>query len=101
MRLAHIVAFGFSDDLPAEILTALEDGLNALSSSLRGIVSYRHGRDLGLRPGNVSYAVSAVFDSEQSLFAYLEHPDHLSLVERIRPFVSSRSAVQFELATAT
>ncbi|WP_063043403.1 Dabb family protein [Nocardia pseudovaccinii] len=100
MGLAHIVAFGFSDDLPAEILTALEDGLNALSSSLPGIVSYQHGRDLGLRPGNVSYGVSAVFDSERSLYMYLGHPDHLSLVERLRPFVSSRSAVQFSVPEA-
>ncbi|MBU3067778.1 Dabb family protein [Nocardia sp. NEAU-G5] len=99
MSLAHVVAFGFGDDLPEEIITALKEGLDALSSSLPGVVSYRHGRDLGLRPGNVSYAISAVFDGEDSLAAYLEHPDHLSLVEQLRPFVTSRSAVQFRLST--
>jgi len=100
MSVAHIVAFGFSEDLPDEVLRALEDGLNALSSSLPGVRSYRHGRDLGLRPGNVSYAVSAEFDTPEALVAYLEHPDHLSLVDRIRPYVSSRSAVQFQVPTA-
>ncbi|MFE3798963.1 Dabb family protein [Nocardia tengchongensis] len=95
MNLAHVVAFGFRDDLPEELMAALEEGLDALSLSLLGVVSYRHGRDIGLRPGNASYAVTAVFDSEDSLAAYLEHPDHLSLVERLRPFVETRSAVQF------
>ncbi|WP_390623973.1 Dabb family protein [Fodinicola feengrottensis] len=52
-----------------------------------------------MRDGNADFAVVAVLADEEGVRAYLDHPEHVRVVEtRVKPIVATRSAVQMAIA---
>jgi hypothetical protein len=49
-------------------------------------------------PGNVDVALVAWFDDAQALNAYLDHPQHLAVSQRIGPLRSERHVLDFEMS---
>ncbi len=63
----------------------------------RQIVTYRHGRDLGLGPTNFQYSITADFANVDDFAVYRDHPEHQQFIaEHITGRVADRAAVQFE-----
>lgn len=94
--LCHVVAFRFDEAVRESVIARLSAGLDALVPSVAGLVSYRHGRDLGFNDGNADYAVAAVFETEALWREYSVLPEHRKVIEEIiLPNVKERTSVQF------
>ena len=97
MPLCHLVTFTFKARTPTVAITELSAALDGLSMRA-GAISYSHGQDRKIRPGNADYAVAAIFHDETAFDAYITSPEHLRIVdELVTPHLQSRSAVQFSI----
>lgn len=94
--IQHVAVFTWRDVAPDA--GAISSALTSFGAGLPGMLEYRCGADLGLRAGNGDYAVLALLQDEESLTAYLDHPEHRRLVsELILPYASGRHACQFHV----
>lgn len=94
----HVALFAWNQDATDDEKAAVVDGLGALPGVIDAIRDYRIGVDAGLAEGNFDFAVVADFDDPEGFLAYRDHPDHQAvLVERIRPILASRAAVQYRI----
>jgi hypothetical protein len=97
MPLCHVVTFTFKAETSTEWIGELGAALDELGAQA-STISYRHGRNVTLRPGNADYCVTAVFDDEAAFTAYITSPAHLRISsELLAPQLKSRSAVQFSI----
>jgi hypothetical protein len=97
--IRHVVLFTFVDGVTSAQVDGLATGLDSLPGEIPEIVTYRHGRDLGLSETNFDYAVTADFASEEDLAIYRSHPVHVRLIaDHIEGNVADRAAVQFLIA---
>ena len=95
--IRHVVMFRFEDSVTEAQVAAVSAGLDALPAAIPEIVTYRHGRDLGLAPTNFDYTVTADFDDVDGFTTYRDHPEHQRFIaEHITGHVAERVAVQFE-----
>lgn len=95
--LRHCVMFTWSDDVTEEAKAAVSAGLDGLAS-LPGVASYRHGPDVGISEGNWDYVVVGDFETTEAYESYATDQGHLDLIaEKIRPFITGRAAVQYEI----
>ena len=98
--LRHVVCFTWADTATPDEIDAVAAGLRALPALIPEVRAYWVGSDAGLVDGNADLAVVADFDDVDAWRAYLAHPAHQAvLVERIRPILASRAAVQFTWAS--
>jgi hypothetical protein len=96
--IRHVVLFTFVDSVTSTQVDELATALDSLPGEIPEIVTYRHGRDLGLSETNFDYAVTADFAIEEDLAIYRSNPVHLRLIaDHIEGNVVDRAAVQFPL----
>ena len=94
--LVHVVCLQWSEGTTAQQLAHVVDGLGRLPALIPSIRAYRFGADVGLAPGNYDFAIVAEFDDADGYLACNGHPEHQAvIVERIRPILAGRTAVQF------
>lgn len=95
----HSVAvFTFAPETTGDQLATLARELTDFAHRIRGVVSYATGTDLRVREGNDDFAVVAAFDSEESMLAYLNHPDHADIQARlVVPIARSKHSAQFRV----
>lgn len=75
---------------------AVAEALAGLPSEIAGVRDMRMGADLGLRPGNFDFAVTADFDDEDAYLFYRDHPAHQQIVvDLIRPVMAERAGILF------
>ncbi len=92
----HVVTFTFRPGVTSADAFALAEELRELAETLPGLRSYACGPDLGRREGNADFAVAAIFDTENALLNYLNHPEHKDIIARHVPaMVAERHGVQF------
>ena len=95
--IRHVVMFRWNESVTDEQLDAMSAALDALPAAIAEIVSYRHGRDLGLAPANSDYSITADFANVDDFAVYRDHPEHQRFIaEHITGRVAERVAVQFE-----
>jgi hypothetical protein len=95
--IRHVVMFRWNDSVTDEQLVGMASALDALPGEIPEIVSYHHGRDLGIGATNFEYSITADFADVDGFTAYRDHPDHQRFIaDHITGRVSERTAVQFE-----
>jgi len=95
--LRHCVMFRWTDDATDAAKAEVVRGLDRMTE-LDCVASMVHGPDAGLVDANWDYVVNAEFTSGDRYLEYAQDADHLALIaEVIRPILSDRAAVQFEL----
>ena len=95
--LRHTVMFRWKPETTPEQVAAIEEGLAALPGVIETVRSFRFGCDAGINEGNFDFVVTADFADRDGYLVYRDHPAHLAVVvERIRPQIADRAAVQFE-----
>jgi hypothetical protein len=96
--LRLVVMMQLSNEATDADVTAIIDGLEELPGLVPEIRGYSIGRDAGLIEGNYHLVVVGEFDDEEGFARYSSNDDHQAVIaERIRPFMTSRSAVQYFL----
>jgi hypothetical protein len=82
--IAHLVLFRFQagvsndDDKVRSVVTAME----VLPSRIPTIRAWEHGFNMTPDMEAWDYSLRALFDNEQDLHAYFEHPDHLAVLRQ-------------------
>lgn len=95
--IQHTVVFRWTSESTLDV-ARLESQLRALAGTVDGVLSYHCGPDLGLREGNVDFAVAAVFSDEEAFLTYANHPVHLQIIENlINPNLDNKYGVQFRV----
>lgn len=97
--LRHVVLLRFTGDDAediARIVDEVAEALRGLPGQIPAIREYSVQLDAGLAHDNAHLAVIADFDDEAGYAAYLRHPAHVDVLERlIRPSLALRLASQF------
>ena len=94
----HVVLIRWKEGTTPEDVSAIEDALGTLPGLIPELVEYHFGRDAGVDGGNWDFAIVAGLASVEGYVTYRDHPAHqAAIVERIRPHVAERAAVQHHL----
>ena len=97
--IRHIAMFTFTNDVTAEDVRAIDEGLAGLPGVIKEIRGYSFGSDLGFGDGNYDYAVIGEFGSAEDFHTYSTHPVHVQVLEtRIKPVLDSVARIQIDLA---
>lgn len=95
--LRHCVMFRWNEGVEPSVVDEIRARLDHLAE-IDGVVSYRHGPDLGLRDDNFDYVVVGDFASRAAYDDYAADADHQALItDLIAPNISARAAVQFDI----
>ena len=96
--LRHLVLLKWTDEATTEQIGSVIDGLRGLPARIPEIRRYDVGTDLELREGTFDLAITAEFDDKNGWRTYVDHPDHLAVInDHIKPILVNRAAVQHEL----
>jgi hypothetical protein len=92
----QVVLVRWKEGASDEAKRAVAEALAALPSEIPGVRDMRMGADLGLRPGNFDFVVTADFDDEGAYLFYRDHPAHQQVVtDLIRPVMAERAGILF------
>lgn len=93
----HLVLFTARDDAPQGEMEDLLATFRRLKSSIPGIVDLTVGENFSGRSGGYTHGLFARFQTREDLRSYLEHPEHLSAVERLDDLTTGgRLVVDYE-----
>jgi Stress responsive A/B Barrel Domain len=92
--LKHIVIFKWREDVTDADVSAVLAQLRALPAVIDALENYLAAPDLGLTEGTGDFAVVATVASPEALRSYLDHPQHVEVVKRLREMAETRTAVQ-------
>ena len=96
----HNVFFRWKSGTTDAQVEEITRALATLPELVPSILSYTIGRDLGLSQPEVrwDFAIFAKFDDEEGWKAYVSHPDHEAVRDRIvAPCIAERATVQFRI----
>ena len=97
MSILHVAIFRWNDGVTDQQIDAFTDALIALRAKMPMLLSYRFGRDLGLREGNFAYGVVAELESAAMVHEYLDHELHQEFIRSfVVAFDPAPRAVQIE-----
>jgi hypothetical protein len=92
--IKHIVIFKWREDVTDADVSAVLDDLRALPDAIDALEDYLAAPDLGLSEGNGDLAIVATLADAEALRRYVDHPQHVAVVTRLRAMAESRTAVQ-------
>jgi hypothetical protein len=96
--IRHVVVFTWSADADAQRRAASVQALRRLRQDVGGMTSLVVAEDAGLSDGNGDVVLIADFPDVEAFYRYAQDPVHLSVIaEHIRPWLSARSAVQYQV----
>ncbi|PLX84171.1 MAG: stress responsive alpha-beta barrel domain-containing protein [Desulfuromonas sp.] len=95
--LRHVVFMKFKPETAAADIEAVEKGLAGLPATIAEIAAFEFGRDVVRSERSYDFALVSSFADLDAMQRYQGHPDHLAVVEKIKPICSSVLAVDFEV----
>jgi uncharacterized protein (DUF1330 family) len=96
--LRHVVLFTWSDAADPERRRATVAALRRLREDVGGMSSLEVSDDAGLVEGNAHTVLVADFADAEAFRRYASDPTHQAVIaEHVRPWLASRSAVQYEV----
>jgi hypothetical protein len=94
----HTVMFRWAPEASPERRARTLEELAGLGDRVSDLGTLRVGVDAGLVAGNFDVVVTVDFADAGGYLAYAEHPEHLRVIaDHIKPAVSARSAIQYEV----
>ena len=92
----HLVFFAVSEETSSEDLEDLLSSIRALEDSVGSVVDLSVGEDFSGRSGGYTHALFARFEDRDGLQEYMEHPDHLAVVEKLDERTTGRIVADYE-----
>jgi hypothetical protein len=92
--MLHVAVFTWQDHVTADQVAEITAGLRALPEQIDALQRYEVGPDLGIRPGTADFAVVAQVADGDGLNAYLQHPAHKAVTDKMQPMIATRTAAQ-------
>jgi Stress responsive A/B Barrel Domain len=92
----HLVFFAVKEDASQEEVDDLLSSIRALRDEVPSTVDLSVGEDFTGRSGGYTHGLLARFTDRAGLREYMEHPAHLSVVEKLETTTTGRIVVDYE-----
>jgi hypothetical protein len=79
----HLVFIAVKEDASPEDVEDLISSIRGLKDSVPGVVDLTVGENFSGRSGGYTHGLFVRFESREDLQRYMEHPDHLAVVEKL------------------
>jgi hypothetical protein len=91
----HLVFLAVREDASPEDIEDLISSIRGLEEAVPGVVDLTVGENFSARSGGYTHGIFVRFESREGLQGYMEHPDHLAVVEKLDR-LTSRIVVDYE-----
>ena len=92
----HIVMWKFKEGVAEGDKLEMKRQLEALKTLVPGVVEIEAGLNVAAGDAAKDMALYSKFNSLEDLQAYAVHPEHLKVVEFVKPLVCERAVVDYE-----
>ena len=97
MAFHHVVLFRWKPDASPAQIEPVKPALDALATTLSGVVRYSCGSSLGLTETSYDFGVIGIFEDKAAWDAYMSNAEHDRIrQELIFPIAGERAGIQFE-----
>ena len=94
--IKHIVMWKFRDEVSEETKAEMKQKLEALKGVVPSLIDIEVGMDTVGSDASKDMVLYSEFNSMADLKAYAEHPEHLCVVDFVKPLVCERHVVDYE-----
>ena len=91
----HLVFLSAREEASPEDIGDLIASIRSLKDTVPGVVDLSIGENFSARSGGYTHGLFVRFETPDDLQAYLEHPDHQAVVEKLDR-LTSRIVVDYE-----
>jgi hypothetical protein len=92
----HLVLFAVNNDASAEDVENLLTNIRDLKGSIPNVVDLSVGEDFSGRAKGYTHGLFVRLRTADDLRAYLDHPDHRVVVEKLEALTTGRLVVDYE-----
>jgi len=92
----HLVFFAVREEASQEEVEGLVASIRALRDEVPSTVDLSVGEDFSGRSGGYTHAFFVRFEDTASLQEYMEHPAHLTVVEKLDATTTGRIVADYE-----
>ena len=92
----HLVLFTVKEDASSEEVADLLSSIRGLRGSIPNVIDLSVGEDFSGRGGPYTHGLFARFQTPDDLQAYLKHPEHLKVVEKLEATTEGRIVVDYD-----
>ncbi len=92
----HLVLFTVKEDASSEDVEDLLSRLRDLRSSVPNVIDLSAGEDFSGRGEPYTHGMFVRFRTPDDLQAYLKHPEHLKVVEKLEATTEGRIVVDYD-----
>ena len=92
----HLVLFAVKGDASSEDVEDLLSSLRALRSSITNVMDLSVGKDFSGRAKGYTHGLFVRFRTSDDLRAYLNHPEHQAVVEKLDALTTGRLVVDYD-----
>ena len=92
----HLVLFTVKEDASSEEVADLLSSIRGLRGSIPNVIDLSVGEDFSGRSGPYTHGLFARFRTPDDLQAYLKHPEHLAVVEKLEATTEGRIVVDYD-----
>jgi hypothetical protein len=91
----HLVFLATREDASPEDIDDLISSIRGLRDTIPSVVNLTVGENFSERSGGYTHGIFVRFESREGLREYMEHPDHLAVVEKLDA-LTTRIVVDYE-----
>jgi hypothetical protein len=95
--IKHIVMWKFKEETSEAEKLEMKRQLEALKGVVPSLVDIEVGLDVVGTPASKDMVLTTLFNSLSDLQAYADHPEHLKVVDFVKPLVCERHLVDYEV----
>ena len=92
----HLVLFAVSDDASPEDVEDLLASIRGLRGSIPNVMDLSVGEDFSGRAKGYTHGLFVRLRTTDDLRAYLDHPDHQAVVEKLEALTTGRLVVDYD-----
>ena len=92
----HLVFFAVREGASSEEVEDLVSSMRALKDDVPSTIDLSVGEDFSGRSGEYTHALFARFEDAAGLQEYMEHPAHLTVVEKLDVTTTGRIVADYE-----
>lgn len=95
--IKHVVMWKFKEDTAEADKLEMKRRLEGLKGVVPDLVHIEVGLDISGKDSAMDMVLYSEFQTAEDLAAYAGHPEHLKVVEFVKPLVCERAVVDYEI----
>ncbi len=95
--IKHVVMWKFKNEASEADKLEMKRQLEALKGVVPSLVDIKIGMDVSSKEASMDMVLYTEFKSLEDLAAYAGHPEHLKVVEFVKPLVCERAVVDYQI----